>query len=72
MAKDSKKEVKEEPTAEELLEELNSFVKKEAEDEDIYDDIEEEELMKEDKDVEMIRKEVEMKLWVSKAEHTWG
>jgi hypothetical protein len=54
--------VKEEPTAEELLEELTNFVKKEAEDEDIYDDIEEEESMKEDKDVQMIRKEVEMKL----------
>ena len=62
MAKNGKKEVKEEPTAEELLEELTNFVKKEAEDEDICDDIEEEESMKEDKDVEMIRKEVEMKL----------
>ena len=62
MAKNSKKEVKEEPKEEELMEDFIKFVKQEAEDEDVKDEIEEEELMEDDKDVEMVRKEVEMKL----------
>jgi hypothetical protein len=52
MAKNSKKEVKEEPE-EELMEDFIKFVKQEAEDEGVKEDTEEEELMEDDKEVEM-------------------